>query len=95
MDPAIVERAEREDLAFGHAEAMGASCEPPQGLPHVPSVVEALPGLDAEIFVVVEHDMYPTPFDKPKLIAERTFGHCAGPASADDRRELQSTFRTI
>jgi inosose dehydratase len=75
MDPAIVERAEREDLAFGQAVAMGASCEPPQGLPDVPSVVEALNGLDAEIFVVVEQDMYPAPFDKPQPIAQRTFSY--------------------
>jgi inosose dehydratase len=75
MDPAIVEQAEREDLAFGQAVARGASCEPPQGLPHVPAVVEALSGLDAEIFVVVEQDMYPAPFDKPKPIAERTFSY--------------------
>ena len=37
-------RAEREDLAFGQAVAMGASCEPPAGLPDIPSVVEALTG---------------------------------------------------
>ena len=42
MDPDVVERAEREDLAFGQAVAMGASCEPPKGLPDVPAVVEAL-----------------------------------------------------
>ena len=59
MDPAIVERAEQEDLAFGQAVAMGASCEPPTGLPHVPDVVAALQKLDAAIFVVVEQDMYP------------------------------------
>ena len=42
MDPDVVERAEREDLAFGQAVAMGASCEPPKGLPDVPAVVDAL-----------------------------------------------------
>ena len=78
MDPAIVERAEREGLAFGQAVALGASCEPPHGLPHVPSVVEALSGLDAEIFVVVEQDMYPAPFDVPRPIAERTYGYLRG-----------------
>jgi inosose dehydratase len=78
MDPALVERAERDDLAFGQAVAMGASCEPPLGLPDVPSVVEALNGLDAEIFVVVEQDMYPTPFDLPQPIAERTYGYLRG-----------------
>jgi inosose dehydratase len=72
MDPTIVEIADREGLAFGQAVAMGASCEPPQGLPDIPSVVEALNELDAEIFVVVEQDMYPCDFDRPEPIAART-----------------------
>jgi inosose dehydratase len=78
MDPAIAERAEREDLAFGQAVAMGASVEPPAGLPDVPSVLHALNELDArneldaELFVVVEQDMYPVDFDLPLPIATRT-----------------------
>lgn len=72
MDPAIVEIADRDGLAFGQAVAMGASCEPPQGLPDIPSVVEALNELNAEIFVVVEQDMYPCDFDTPEPIAART-----------------------
>jgi inosose dehydratase len=78
MDPAIVERAEREDLAFGQAVAMGASCEPPAGLPDIPTVVEALSGLDAELYIVVEQDMYPAPFDKPEPIARRTRDYLRG-----------------
>ena len=78
MDPAIVERAEREDLAFGQAVALGASCEPPAGLPDIPTVVEALCGLDAELYVVVEQDMYPAPFDKPEPIARRTRDYLRG-----------------
>jgi len=57
---------------------MGASCEPPTGLPDIPSVVEALGGLDAEIFVVVEQDMYPVDFDKPEPIARRTRDYLRG-----------------
>jgi inosose dehydratase len=72
MDPAIAERAEREDMAFGQAVAMGASVEPPAGLPDVPSVLKALNELDAELFVVVEQDMYPVDFDLPLPIATRT-----------------------
>jgi inosose dehydratase len=72
MDPAIVERADREGLAFGQAVAMGASCEPPAGVPDIPSVVQALNELDAELFVVVEQDMYPCDFDVPEPIAART-----------------------
>jgi inosose dehydratase len=72
MDPDVVARAEREDLAFGQAVALGASCEPPAGLPDVPSVVTALSELDTEMFVVVEQDMYPVDFDVPAPIAART-----------------------
>jgi inosose dehydratase len=72
MDPAIAERAVRDDLPFGQAVAQGASVEPPAGLPDVPSVVEALSELDAELFVVVEQDMYPVDFDLPLPIANRT-----------------------
>ena len=78
MDPAIVERAEQQDLAFGQAVAMGASCEPPEGLPDVPAVVDALRDVDADVFVVVEQDMYPAPFNKPKPIAERTRSYLRG-----------------
>jgi inosose dehydratase len=78
MDPEIVAKAEAEDLAFGQAVALGASCEPPQGLPDVPSVVEALSGLSAEIFVVVEQDMYPVDFDAPQPIAARTREYLRG-----------------
>jgi inosose dehydratase len=72
MDPVIAQRAVDEDLAFGQAVAMGASVEPPAGEPKIPSVMEALGELDAEIFVVVEQDMYPVDFDLPLPIAIRT-----------------------
>jgi len=72
MDPKIVEIAERDDLPFGKAVAMGASCEPPAGVPDIAAVSKALSELNAELFVVVEQDMYPVTFDRPKPIAERT-----------------------
>ena len=75
MDPAIVERADRENLAFGQAVAMGASCEPPKGLPDIESVAEARRGLNTELFVVVEQDMYPVDFDVPMPIAQRTYDY--------------------
>lgn len=78
MDEAVVEQAEREDLAFGQAVAMGASCEPPKGLPDVDAVAGALRGLDAELFVVVEQDMYPCDFGAPKPIAARTRDYLLG-----------------
>jgi inosose dehydratase len=73
IDPAIVAKADRDDLAFGQAVAMGASCEPPAGEPEVEAVSQALRELGRDMFVVIEQDMYPTDFDKPKPIAERTY----------------------
>lgn len=78
MDPQIVAKAEAEDLSFGQAVAMGVSCEPPTGRPDVPSVIAALAELDAELFVVVEQDMYPVDFDLPKPIAARTHDYLRG-----------------
>lgn len=72
MDPAIVKRARAEDLAFGQAVAMGASCEPPAGIPDIPSVVRALNERGTDTFVIVEQDMYPVDFDVPAPIAKRT-----------------------
>jgi inosose dehydratase len=78
MDPGIVAKAEAGDLPFGQAVAMGASVEPPAGLPDIPSVLGALEELDAELFTVVEQDMYPCDFGKPKPIADRTFRYLSG-----------------
>ena len=78
MDPAIVAQADREGLAFGQAVAMGASCEPPLGEPVVEDVAKALRDLGRDTFVVVEQDMYPTSFDKPKPIAQRTYAYLRG-----------------
>lgn len=72
MDPAIVAQARVEDLAFGQAVAMGASCEPPAGEPDIPTVARALRDRGTDTFVIVEQDMYPVDFDKPRPIAERT-----------------------
>ena len=72
MDPDIVAVAERDNLAFGQAVAMGASCAPPAGVPDIPSVLEALRAIEADLFVVVEQDMYPVDFDVPLPIATNT-----------------------
>jgi inosose dehydratase len=73
MDPAIVAVADRDGLAFGQAVRLGASCEPPGGEPAIEAVAAALRGLGRNLFVVVEQDMYPVDFDRPKPIAERTY----------------------
>jgi inosose dehydratase len=81
MDPDILARAAAEDLPFGQAVAMGASCEPPHGLPDIPPVLAALEELGAELFTVVEQDMYPCDFAQPKPIAARTYTYLDGLAS--------------
>ncbi len=85
MDPAIVAQADREGLAFGQAVAMGASCEPPSGEPVVEDVAKALLELDRDLFVVVEQDMYPTDFDKPKPIAKRTHDYLRSVGIGEDQ----------
>ena len=78
MDPVIVRRARRDDLAFGQAVALGASCEPPAGEPDVPSVVEALRRRGTDTFVIVEQDRYPVDFEVPAPIAARTREYLRG-----------------
>jgi inosose dehydratase len=41
-------------------------------LPDIPAVLDALHDLDADLFVVVEQDMYPVDFDIPLPIATKT-----------------------
>jgi inosose dehydratase len=86
MDPTIIDIAERDDLAFGQAVAMGASCEPPKGLPEIGSIAEALEQLDADLFVIVEQDMYPVDFDVPAPIAKRTYDYLRGFGIGGDGR---------
>ena len=78
MDPAVVEVADRDGLAFGQAVGLGASCEPPRGEPDIGSVTKALRELGTDLFVVVEQDMYPVDFDLPKPIAQRTYHYLRG-----------------
>jgi inosose dehydratase len=72
MYPAVVDKADRDGLAFGQAVTMGASCEPPAGEPDLVQVTKALRELGKDLFVVVEQDMYPCDFGRPGPIAQRT-----------------------
>ena len=78
MDPAVVEVADRDGLAFGQAVGLGASCEPPRGEPDIEAVTRGLRELGTDLFVVVEQDMYPVDFDLPKPIAQRTYSYLRG-----------------
>lgn len=81
VDPSVVEKVHAEGIGLGEAVRMGAMCEPPLGEPAMPPILDALSGLDAEIFAIVEQDMYPCPPDQPLPIAKRTHDHlttCGG-----------------
>jgi inosose dehydratase len=79
VDPALVQRVEREGLAFAEAVRLGVMVEPPTGVPAMGPVLDALAALDADLFAVVEQDLYPCDVTVPAPIARRTreyFGGC-------------------
>jgi inosose dehydratase len=75
VDPAVLARVQEEGLGFDEAVKRGVMCEPPLGVPELPLVLEALAGLDVDLFAIVEQDMYPCPPDVPLPIAERTLAY--------------------
>lgn len=81
VDPAVVDKAHAEGIGFGEAVRLGAMCEPPLGIPEMPPILDALSALDAELFAIVEQDMYPCPPDQPFPVAKRTYDYlttCGG-----------------
>jgi inosose dehydratase len=72
VDPAVVKIVEERDLALGQAVKLGVMAKPPHGEPSAESIIEALKDLDAELFVIVEQDLYPCDFDVPLPIAIQT-----------------------
>lgn len=81
VDPAVVDKAHAEGIGFGEAVRLDAMCEPPLGIPEMPPILDALSALDAELFAIVEQDMYPCPPDQPFPVAKRTYDYlttCGG-----------------
>ncbi|HET6297616.1 MAG TPA: TIM barrel protein [Kribbella sp.] len=72
VDPAVLATVEEQGLGLDEAVKLGVMCEPPLGVPDLPPVLDALAGLDVELFAIVEQDMYPCARDVPLPIAERT-----------------------
>lgn len=66
------------ERARNRAETCHRRDEPPRGEPDVEEITAALRELDTDLFVVVEQDMYPAPFDRPKPIAQRTRRYLRG-----------------
>jgi inosose dehydratase len=72
VDPEILASVEADGVGFGEAVKRGVMCEPPTGIPELPPLLDALAGLDVDLFAIVEQDLYPCPPDVPLPIAERT-----------------------
>ncbi|WP_410608362.1 TIM barrel protein [Amycolatopsis sp. lyj-109] len=78
MDPAVLDQVAAENLSFGEAVKRGVCVEPPAGVPDPASIVDALSTLDAELFVIVEQDLYPCAAEVPLPIAVRTREYLTG-----------------
>lgn len=86
MDPAVIDQVYAENLGFGEAVRRGVCVEPPAGVPDPADVVGALSELDAEVFVIVEQDLYPCAPDVPLPIAVRTREYLNGQGLAGTKR---------
>ncbi|WP_199043752.1 TIM barrel protein [Glycomyces salinus] len=72
MDPEVLRQVNDEALGFGEAVKRGVCVEPPAGVPNPADIVTELSRLDADLFVIVEQDLYPCEPDVPLPIAVRT-----------------------
>ncbi|MGN9847145.1 TIM barrel protein [Nonomuraea sp. H19] len=72
VDPEIVRQVREENLCFAEAVRRGAMIEPPSGIPAMEPLLAELGRLDADLFAIVEQDLYPCPTDTPLPIATRT-----------------------
>ncbi|MEV7066755.1 TIM barrel protein [Streptomyces collinus] len=86
MDPEILAQVAAEDLSFGEAVQRGVCVSPPAGIPKPADVVTELALLDAELFVIVEQDLYPCAPEVPLPIAVSTREHLAGCGLSGTRR---------
>ena len=75
VDPVVREHVRQANLPLSEAVKLGAMVEPPYGEPAMPPLLDALAGLDRELFCVIEQDLYPVEPDVPLPIAARTAGY--------------------
>ncbi|MFF7467353.1 TIM barrel protein [Streptomyces sp. NPDC008092] len=86
MDPEILAQVAAEDLGFGEAVKRGVCVSPPAGVPNPADVIAELAGLDAELFVIVEQDLYPCAPEVPLPIATSTRAYLNGHGLSGTRR---------
>jgi inosose dehydratase len=78
VDPVVRARALAENMPLSDAVKLGVMCEPPYGEPDMPPFLDALAGLDREIYAVIEQDLYPVEPHIPLPIGARTAGYYVG-----------------
>ena len=81
VNPAIIAQVLDADISFPEAVRMGAMIEPPQGVPEMGPVLDAVAALDRDLLAIIEHDLYPCAPDVPLPIAKRTktyLSSCSG-----------------
>jgi len=72
VDPHKLKEVEERGTPFAIATAQDVFCEPLLGTVDFLALRDMLREFNYEGFGIVEHDMYPAPFDKPLPIAKRT-----------------------
>ena len=65
----------KNDVPFATAVSRGIMVEPPKGVPEFAPIIEAVNGIDPNIFAIVEQDLYPVDINLPLPIATRTREH--------------------
>ncbi len=75
VDPSLLFEVLKNDVPFAEAVTQGIMIEPPNGVPDLAPVIEAVARIDADIFAIVEQDMYGCDVDRPLPIATRTREH--------------------
>jgi inosose dehydratase len=72
VDGAVLRRVRAEQIPINAAVALDVFCEPDRGAVDFPAFFAALRDVGYAGWGIVEHDMYPAPFDKPLPIARRS-----------------------
>ncbi len=78
VDPKVRARVRDEGLSLAEAVPLGVMTEPPYGEPSVPPLIDALTGLNREIFTILEQDLYPVAPQYPLGIQARAAGYLTG-----------------
>ena len=77
IDPELRFDVLKNDVAFADCAAE-IMVEPPSGIPDFAPIIDAVNGIDSEIFAIVEQDMPGVDIDLPAGIATRTRQHIFG-----------------